>query len=224
MAGRYNRWLRAKLAARIEHNGGYHARHDSYALSWCVRYYGVVDSAEEAIKGLVEHEHFLSAADLLLQYPDFEEWYAEHASMDRNTGVDPKYDFAQSALQDDLRSDEGLRMWSPDTAERYGFEYKGDGADRPFDMELCGLGSGGKHVCLTEFEGVRLNRYNRDLAEWVAAHLDPDGYSPGLSNEWCRKLMGIMDELDESLTDENAERCGHYYETDWLARELGLFD
>ena len=44
------------------------------------------------------------------------------------------------------------------------------------------------------------------------------------SNSWCRLLMGIMYELDEALAEENAKRCGRYYATDYIARELGLFD
>jgi hypothetical protein len=219
MAGKYNKWLRAKLAARIESNGGYWTRHEPFALEWMVYYSGEIADAEDAKKGLVEHEHFLSEADLLLQFPDFDEWYEENVGDGRQM-----WEHAQELLQDDLSNNEGLRMWSPKTAAKYGFEYKGEGADKPFDMTLGRYGGGGKHVCLTEFEGVTLSRSCRDLAEWVSSHLDPDTYSPSLSNEWCRKLMGIMDELDETLTDENAERCGYYYETDWLARELGLFD
>lgn len=225
MAGLYNQWLRRKLADRIRHNGGYHnGRGESMALSWCVRYYGTIDTAEEAAKSLIEEGYFLNEADLTLQRPDFDEWFYANATSHRQTGRNRKYEFACERLQDDLASDDGLRMWSPETAKKYGFDYRGDGADRVFNMELIGLGSGSKHVCLAQFDGFSLKTFNGNLADWVGDHLHPDMCAPSLSNEWCRKLMGIMDELDEALTDENAKRCGQFYETDWLARELGLLD
>lgn len=223
MAGRYNRWLRAKLASRIEDNGGYHARRSaSFALSWCVRFYGTVNEAEDAADALVECEHFVNHADLELQFPDFEQWWGRSIDGGHRKSM-ACYTYAQERLQDDLESDEGLRMWSRETATKYGFDYVGRGADRPFDMKLGGYGGGGKHVCLTEFEGHDLQDFCRDFADAIGNHLEGDG-DTHYSNEWCRKLMGIMDELDEALTSENAARAGRYYEADWLAQELGLFD
>lgn len=47
----------------------------------------------------------------------------------------------------------------------------------------------------------------------------------GKYNTWLRrKLMGIMDELDVSITTENATRSGRYYAADYIAQALGLFD
>lgn len=218
MAGRYNKWLRARLADRIEQNGGYSSRYGSSALSWTVRYFGVITDVEEAEKALVEHRHFISAADLAIQFPDFEEWFDE---IDQSQ----MWGDVRDQLQECLADDDGMRMWSPDTAARYGFDYKGDGADRPFPATILeGRGGGGKHVCLTQFCGEALGMSSGDLADIIRMHEHPDGYTRDLSNEWCRQLMGFMDELDVTLTDENAETCGQYYEADWLARELGLFD
>ena len=45
-----------------------------------------------------------------------------------------------------------------------------------------------------------------------------------VSNQWCRKLMGMMDEWDKVLTTNNAHECGEYYMADYIARELDLFD
>lgn len=220
MAGRYNTWLRAKLADRIERNGGYHAgRGASFALSWTVRYYGAIANADDARRLLLEHEHFINEADLELRFPYFNEWFHTHFH-DTNT----LYEEAQSRLQEDLSNDEGLRMWNPDTAKRYGFDYKGDGAERPFYMTLAGYGSGGKHICLTMFDGVNLDQYCRDLVEAVAEHRTPDASYSHRSNQWCRMLMGIMDELDAALTDDNAASSGAYYETYFIAQKLGLFD
>lgn len=214
MAGRYNRWLRAKLADRIEANGGYHrGRNQSFALSWCVRYYGGITDAASAVSALIEGEYILNEADLHMQCPDFEEKFTV-------AQFNAQWENAQEHLQEDLMEDEGLRMWSPDTAKKYGFGYVGPGADRPFNMKLAGYGGGGKHVCLVDFEGCSLQRYNRDLADDIRNHLQGES----IPNVWCRKLMGIMDELDEVLTEENAKRCGRFYEADHLARELGLLD
>lgn len=222
MAGKYNTWLRTKLADRIRDNGGYCGRGGHYALVWMVRVYTLgIDGPDEAAAALVEHEHFVNETDLNLQFPDFKAWFSGESSF----STQGMYDSAIEALQNDLSDDDGFRMWSPETAARYGFDYKGEGADKPFIMELLGVSSGGKRVALTSFDGVELaagNMSSEDLADWIE---HPDWtIESTVSNIWCRKLMGIMDELDEALTEENAKRCGRYYATDYIARELGLFD
>jgi hypothetical protein len=219
MAGRYNRWLRQKLGTRIRANGGY-SRHneESKPLSWTVHYFQQLETPEQAAP-LIAGEYYLNMADFVLHHPDFDERFAEQSKTEMWT-------YAQERLVDDLVDDEGLRMWSPQTADRYGFDYKGEGAERPFDMSLQNYGRGGKHVCLTRFDCETLEGMSsEDFAESIEQHLDPDvNYGRGFTNGWCRKLMGILDELDEALTEENAARCGAYYEADLLARELGLFD
>lgn len=224
MAGKYNTWLRRTLADRIRRNGGYKGYHcEGAPLEWVVQYYRGLEGAEQALVMLAETQ-FINQTDMHLQFPDIEEWMEEHFGDD--TQSSRRYEYAQECLANDLRDDEGMRMWSPATAARYGFDYKGDGSERGFDMELCNYGRGGKHVCLTRFDGEQLSDYScEDLADLVDPEVEKDfNYDPMFSNGWCRKLMGIMDELDETLTDENAERCGCYYEVDWLARKLGLFD
>lgn len=223
MAGKYNTWLRRTLANRIRQNGGYNSRSDGAPLAWTVRYYRGLESVEEAAKMLAE-THFINELDMLVQMPDIDEKLA--IFFDTLALSSARWSHAQGCLVDDLYEDEGIRTWSPKTATRYGFDYKGEGADRAFDMELKNYGRGGKHVCLTRFDGEQLDRVtNEELADLIDPSIEKNpSYDTLLPNGWCRKLMGIMDELDETLTDENAERCGRYYETDWLARELGLFD
>ena len=219
MAGRYNQWLRAKLADRIRSNGGYSRRNDrSKPLSWMVYYFQQLETAEQAAQLLAEN-HFINMADFILNFPDFDEWFGERDKT-------KMWNYAQECLAANLTDDEGLRMWSPKTADRYGFSYEGEGADRPFDMTLEGHGGWGKHVCLTRFDYEALEGMtSEDFAAEVGGHLDPDvNWGRRFTNGWCRKLMGIMDELDDELTEENAARCGAYYEADLLARELGLFD
>jgi hypothetical protein len=222
MAGKYNTWLRAKLADRIRNNGGYNQGYrDKFALVWTVRYYDTgVNDAEEAAEALIEHEYFINGADLNLQFPNFDRWFAA----DKMLSQGQMYEYARDRLQDDLSDDEGLKMWSPETATRYGFDYKGEGADKPFRMVLEGVSSGGKRVALSMFDYEKLEVDNNDLADAVDPATEKDDYALRYSNSWCRKLMGIMDELDKALTEENANRCGRYYATDYIARELGLFD
>ena len=220
--GTYNNWLRAKLADRIRSNGGYNrAYRVKYALVWMVRVYSVgIDDVEEARAALIEHEHFANEVDLTLQFPDFDEWYADKIGDGREM-----YDYAIECLQGDLSSDEGLRMWSLKTADRYGFAYKGEGVDKPFHMRLQGVSSGGKRVALSMFDSEELELDNDELADAIDPEVEHDyNYDRQYTNSWCRRLMGIMDELDEALTEENAKRCGRYYATGYIARELGLFD
>lgn len=223
MAGRYNTWLRSTLAARIRGNGGYNSRSDGGPLAWTVRYMSTYANAErkllmEAIAG----NYFVSEADMILQRPNIaEEVYT--LIDDPDNGM---WAYVQERLCDDLNADEGLRMWSPATATRYGFDYKGEGADRGFDMDLRNYGRGGKHVCLMRFDCETLSKYTNDeLADLIDPETEKDfNWDPQFSNGWCRKLMGIMDELDVCLTDEAAAASGRYYEADWLASELGLND
>lgn len=220
MAGKYNTWLRRKLADRIRSNGGYYSRHEQYALVWMVRIYDVGGSdAEEAAELLVECGHFHNTADLTLQFPDFNEWYEGEIS------IRDVWEEVLEHLQNDLGDDEGMRMWSPDTAKRYGFDYRGEGADKPFHMCLKGVSSGGKRVALSMFDCEGLEISNKELADAVDPDIEHEyNYDRQFRNQWCRKLMGIMDELDTCLTTENATRCGRYYAADYIARHLGLFD
>lgn len=223
MAGRYNQWLRTKLADRIRSNGGYNSRSDGGPLAWTVHYYSGMYSADtQKILDMLAAEHFSCMADMLLQRPRIDEEIAQIVDVDSGE----MWGHAQELLVDDLHNDEGMRMWSPETATRYGLDYKGEGAERGFDMELKNYGRGGKHVCLTRFDCKSLDKFmNGDLADLVDPETEKDyNYDTMFSNGWCRRLMGIMDELDACLTDEAATKQGMYYEVDWLARELGLFD
>ena len=211
MAGRYNAWVRKSLANRLA-GRSYYSERRIYALSYTVEFYGSIGNSEEASELLIENGHFINEADLTIQFPDFE------SQFDALDGPD-MYRDAQEHLIDDLADDVGFRTWSPETARKYGFDYTGDGADSPFEVEFRTLGCGGKHVVVVEFDGVSLNE---DLAERIA---NKDwGYTEFIPNQWCRKLMGMMDEWDKMLTTANAHKRGKYYMTYYIARELGLFD
>jgi hypothetical protein len=211
MAGKYNTWIRKKLIDRLKGRSYYSGR-TRYALSYTVQFYESIVSAEEASELLIKYGHFVNKTDLAIRFPDFE---SRFDAMDK----DEMYREAQERLIDDLADDEGFRTWSPETARRYGSDYTGDGAERAFEVMFLTLGRGGKHVVVGTFEGVPLDE---DLAERIEC--SDWAYTRGVSNQWCRKLMGMMDEWDVMLTTKNAHECGKYYMTDYIARELGLFD
>ena len=99
MAGRYNRWLRQKLADRIRANGGYRRYNTcTFPLSWEVRYFQQLGDAEKAAE-LIAGEHYLSMADFILQHPDFEEWF-------EGQDTDKMWEHAQTCLVD-AHSDDG---------------------------------------------------------------------------------------------------------------------
>ena len=240
MAGRYNTWLRSKLADRIESNGGYYAdRYSHYPLEWTVCFYESIDDADTAKVLLIEHEHIINETAFNLQFPTFKEWWEFDADDEDADDEDADevvlgdlgerecpssedlHSWAQEALCEDLKNDEGLATWSPKTAARYGFDYKGPGSDIPFSITLENHGRGGKHVVVCEFEGRELTGLRaEELAEIVRGGAENDY----VTNKWCRWLMGMMDEWDVMLTDENAKRCGLYYMTNSIARSMGLFD
>jgi hypothetical protein len=211
MAGKYNTWVRKALLARL--NGRYYySGRTRYALSYTVEFYESIDSPEQANYLLIKHGHFVNETDLAIRFPNFEELFGELDAQEMYRG-------AQEQLVDNLTDDEGFKTWSSETAHRYGFDYTGDGAERAFEVVFHTLGRGGKHVVVVEFEGVLLDE---DLTERIGR--SDWTYTRGVSNQWCRKLMGMMDEWDVMLTTENAHECGKYYMTDYIARELGLFD
>jgi hypothetical protein len=230
MAGRYNTWLREKLAARVEHRDGYWATsYTHYPIEFTVCYLATAGAADKVIGLLIEQGHFLNEADLMIQFPTFREWYEADDTIDLGVlnGKDcptseQLYQESQSSLIGDLDNDEGYKTWSPKTAAKYGFDYTGPGADMPFECALGNFGRGGKHICVMSFHGVKLTGISvSGFAEIVRT---PEPYGPRFSNVWCRQLMGMMDEWDEMLTEENATRCGEFYMVDEIARAMGLFD
>ena len=211
MAGRYNTWIRKALIDRL--NGrSYYSDRRKYALSYTVQFYESIVSSEEASELLIEYGHFVNETDLAIRVPNFKALFGELDAQEMYRG-------AQEQLINDLTDGEGFMTWSPETARRYGFDYTGDGAERAFKVTFHTLGRGGKHVVVAEFEGVQLDGA---LTERISG--EDWSYTGSVSNQWCRKLMGMMDEWDVMLTTNNAHECGKYYMTDYIARELGLFD
>ena len=201
MAGKFNTWVRQQLAARIRDNGGYWGdRHTSYPLEWTVYLYDRIDTAAEAQDALVAAGHYLNEADMALQAPEFEVWWEANGDITKNV-----HEWAGETVRESLDEDEAYRTWSPESAKAVCMDYAGRGAAKPFDMRLTLRGRGGKHVVLTEFEGVNLTSYTTEELAVVVENVAPsDPYVMHVRNAWCRQLLGMMLELDKMLTDKAA--------------------
>lgn len=68
--------------------------------------------------------------------------------------------------------------------------------DTSYDVKFTCEGRGGSHVCITEFEGVDMRKFDKEQL------LDDD--SSNYSNWWCQKLLAMMHEWDICLTSKNA--------------------
>lgn len=76
-------------------------------------------------------------------------------------------------------------------------------------------GRGGKHLCLTEFEGKSLEHRSDDLAE--AIREDDSGEYP---NSWCQKLLAFIHECDLCFTSKIVEQEWEYQAAYFLAQNL----
>jgi hypothetical protein len=209
-------YWRQKLAEKVACIGGYsRSREAAFPLEFTVYCSPSLDAAD--IKPLlVEYGHFINEADIELQHPDFDEWfrhtYSDYALMQ----------FAQEQVVEGLSSDEGMCMWSPETAKKYGFDYKGDGAERGFECSFGNYGRGGKHVCVERFEGVDFSEMSNDrMLEIINDMSQPGGtLDQSFSNRWVRQLCGMLDEWAQVFTTANAEANAIYYATDRVANDL----
>ena len=216
MAGKFNTWVRQQLASRIRSNGGYPGeRYVNYPLSWTVHLYAQIDTAAEAQDALIAAGHYLNEADMALQAPEFEVWWGSNGDITQNV-----HEWAGEAVRDSL-DDDAYRTWSPESAKAVCMDYAGRGADKSFDTGLALRGRGGKHVVLTEFEGVILTSYTNEELAVVVENVDhSDQYVMHVRNAWCRQLLGMMLELDKLLTDEAALDEYRYQYGFYLSQQL----
>ena len=208
---RRERDLRHRLAKKIDANGGYSDRDGVYALSWDVPVYGL--GGFDLVTELVKDGYFQSPADVLLRYPNIERLWDDF--MLSNT-YDPTED-----MQEAVRDCDTYRMWRPKFARRNGFSYTGLGAEKPFDVEFEFHGRGGKHLCVTKFQGESLierrgeqrmmeRLTDPNLREWYGHH----------TTEWMRQLCGMIDEWNVCFTREAAEQEARYLTLDRFVRWL----
>lgn len=76
-------------------------------------------------------------------------------------------------------------------------------------------GRGGKHLCLTEFEGGTLEMTSRDLAQNIR-----DDTGADYSNAWCQKLVAFIHECDLCFTCKNVDSEFEYQCAFQLSLEL----
>jgi hypothetical protein len=197
MMNRRERDLRHRLAKKIDANGGYSDRDGVYALSWSVPVYGL--GRFDLVPELVKDGYFRSPADVLLRYPDIE------AMWDDFREIANEYDPIED-VQEGVRDCDTYRMWREKFARRNGFSYTGLGAEKPFDVEFEFHGRSGKHLCVTEFQGLSLieRRYEARLMERLA---DPAEY---WDTTWMRQLCGMIDEWDVCFTEQAAQEEARY--------------
>ena len=216
--------LREVLARRIEDNGGYTRRYyDRYALSWTV----------DLLPDLsLEHIHKLTGDARPVPDEIAADW-------DENELWSRAQEDAARCLDENC----AYRSYSVPAATKWGFAYHspmGPVAERykrrtvgcafypavvagwirvrpynvpEFEVGFCLEGRGGKHVCVTDFEGVDLRQSSDDLAEAIRA-------GDAGTNLWCRKLLAMMDVWDEALTSEAAEGEAEYQAASRLEMQM----
>lgn len=212
------RKLREHLIGRLESIGGYYgSRSHSYPIEFTVHVLPTID--HESIRdAMIENGMFQGPADFTLQYPDFESWF------DREyPNVYALLDSARSMLCDDLNgNDDGINRWSPKTATRWGFEYKGEGADKTFDCEYRIYGRNGKHVCIAAFDGVKLEGTSTNDMVHILNTCNEKGGNDyeNYSNVWVRKFLGMLEEWEQIFTSANAEAIAVGYMADQVYQYL----
>ena len=205
------------LADKIEANAGYSSGyHDHFAIEYSVGLWNV-DLGKDHI---------------------FEVACEEHGAVPPLTGLEwdenQVYYMAQERMCQGLNDDDGQRSYSPKTAIKYGLPYhrfplkyvrkSNECAYYPakkggwiledpycceyFDVTFGLYGRGGKHLCVEEFEGHKLNRRNEDLVEELRTPCAWD--QGGYSNKWCVKLLAMMEEWETLFTTQNASKEMEY--------------
>lgn len=223
--------FRKLLIKKLEENGGYHARHDSYAIEYEVGLYYANTDIDHLAKVAAEHH----GLDLKLF-----EFVRDNIEWDE----DQQWRRAQEALAWNLDDSDCYSSYGPDTAKMFGLPYKrfplqykrrtDEMAYYPadkvgwilvdpyinhhFEVKFGLAGRGGKHLVITEFEGVDLSISNRELIEDLSS--DDSYYSSRYSNEWCRNLLAMMHEWEVMFTSKNASEEMEYVLAFRLAEEV----
>ncbi len=201
---------RLMLADAIENNGGYYAdRWARYAIEYNVGLYHVDLSKEHMYELAVKHGLTDRPYVEIEWNEDSEfEWAQQNAArgiMDGDDCCYNSYDVPTS-----------IRFGLPYfTKRRYakrtnecayypakvsGWMIKDQYANVEFEVEMGLYGRGGKHLCVSKFEGIKLDMSSADLAEAIRDTEEDQGYS----NKWCHKLLAMMHVWEEMFTPEKA--------------------
>lgn len=232
---------RKLLADAIERNGGYHGGyHERFALAWNVKLHGVympdfhwapVTKAGKAFFDLVQQsvkENFLGDEPLTLS-ADQKKMFETDWNSDSSRNV--TWDTVTEDMRSSVTDDDTYRTWSPEVERRYGFKpdtlgYKlrrrklqkregvtDHGPDYFFNVKWGFAGRSGGYLVLEWFEGHNITM--RNLADEIRG--DETGT---FSNEWCRKLLAMIDEWDSSFSRQNVKKEFEYQVAYRAASEL----
>lgn len=234
----YRELLAQAIEKNGGYSSGYHDRYAlswNVALGW-----GIPDSDKILEKVFFDNEYMehtredfmkVVPAARLKEWSD--EWDNEHSQ--GRVWEDVQESMARSVTEGD---DDAMRTIRPEIAKRFGLVYhnwplryeriaKSDAAFYPagkegwklsepfskhlnFDVSFELHGRGGKHLCLTEFEGRGLNVRSDHLAE--AIRDDSQEWDRGnYPNEWCQKLLAYIHECD-IMFDHKAVRSEFDYQ------------
>lgn len=184
-----------KLADAIESNGGYYSRPNRWPLSWDVSVWSsrtTEDMARLHIKEARVKDRVAAAVALVTSESDnLSGRYAELGV--ELFDLDQAGEFAIEDMRCGLDEYDTYRYVAPEVYEKYGLP-----GDTMFDVKFELHGRGGKHLCITEFEG-------RKLAGIDAEDLRDAEYQEevGVSDDWCRKLLAYIEEADKMFSRES---------------------
>lgn len=218
-----NTW-RKLLANKIEANCGYGDRWARYAIEYNVGLYYVDLSPEHMYELAVKEGH----TDLpLVEFEWNEDSEYEWAQQNAARGILDGDDCCYNSYDVPTSIRFGLPYF---TKRRYakrtnecafypakvsGWMIKDQYANVEFEVEFGLYGRGGKHLCITEFEGRKLNMSSDDLAE--AIREDDDG---SYSNKWCQNLLAMMTLWEEYFTPQKASAELEYQAAHSFAQQL----
>lgn len=213
--------FRKLLIEKLEANGGYSSGyHDRFAIEYTVGlYYADTDIEDLAKVGEEHHGLDMKLFELIrddLDWDGDKEW--QHAQEDMYWGLKNGDDCAWTTYSLATANMFGLPYDAfPKKYKRLTNECAYYPASKPgwildnpytclnFDAKFGLYGRGGKHLCIEEFEGVKLKLSNQELIESIE---DPDRYygAPDYSNTWCRNLLAMMTEWEVMFTSKNASK------------------
>lgn len=209
-----NTW-RKLLAQKVYSNAGYSAgRGETYAIEYNVGLYYVDLSPEKMHKLAVEQGY----TDLpLIDFPWDQNSEFEYAQQDAARSI---YD-GDDCTYRSYGVAESIRFGLPYFTEYHkrkikrrtnecayypakvsGWIIESPYANVEFEVEFGLYGRGGKHLCVTEFEGRKLNMTSDTLADDILNSED-HGYN-GYTNKWCQKLLAMMHVWEEYFTPHKA--------------------
>lgn len=224
--------FRKLLIEKLEENGGYHARYDSYAIEYEVGLY-YADTDIDHLAKVAADEHGLDLKLFELVRDDIE-W-----------DDDQQWSWAQETMAWQLDDSDCYATYGADTAKMFGLPYErfprqyarrtnemafypaanrnwllvDPYINRHFEVQFGLAGRGGKHLVITEFEGRKLNISNSDLIDLLQAPEDWY-YCNDYTNKWCRNLLAMLTEWEKCFTSKIASEELEWRMADQLAKAV----